>query len=197
MSIIRHSGLYNFQFSIKDSNVTSAAANVHLADNLSSTVIFGMDWLRPMGAVINAKDNSVQFYPEFSNAVSTCFKPILMSGIAAAAAFQEDVQDNEHFAISPVKDLDLQVSDTRTVKLNINTYNNMIFRPGSKVVLTSGMAPNPCIPDGIYTVEEDNKFSVTLVNMSAVPINLLQDRPIQGTTVESLASNRAWLPRKT
>ena len=42
-------GLYNFQFSIKNSNVASVAANVHLADNLSSTVIFGMDWLRTNG----------------------------------------------------------------------------------------------------------------------------------------------------
>ena len=180
-------GLYNFQFSIKNSNVSSASANVHLADNLSSTVIFGMDWLRPMGAVINAHDNSVQFYPEFSSAVSTCLKPILTSGIAAAAAVQEDLQDNEHFTISPVKDLDLQVSDNRKVKVKINTYNDMIFKPGSKVVLTSGMAPNPCIADGVYTVEENNKFSVTLVNMSAFPIYLVEDRPIQGSTVESLA----------
>ena len=64
----------------------------------------------------------------------------------------------------------------------------MIFKPGSKVVLTSGMAQHPCIPDGLYNVEADNKLSVKLVNMSAFPVNLAQDRPIQGTTVESLAN---------
>ena len=107
--------------------------------------------------------------------------------IAAAAAVQQDLQDNEHFTVSPVKDLDLQVSDSRSVKVKINTYSNMIFKPGSKVVLTSGMAPHPCIPDGIYTVEADNRFSVRIVNMSAFPVNLAQNRPLQGTTVESLA----------
>ena len=180
-------GLYNFEFTIKNSNVAAASANIHMADNLSSDIIFGMDWLRPMGAVINARDNSVQFYPEFNSAVSSCLKPILTSGIAAAAAVQQELQDNEHFTISPIKDIDLQVSDARKVKVKINTYDNLIFKAGSKVVLTSGMAPQPCIPDGIYTVEDDNKFSVNIVNMTAFPIDLMQDRPIQGTTVESLA----------
>ena len=55
-----------------------------------------------MGAVINAKDNTVQFHPEFNCAVSSC-----LSGIAAAAAFQHDLHDNKHYTVSPLKDLEL------------------------------------------------------------------------------------------
>ena len=184
-------GQVSFKFDILDSMtpLKDVSANVHLSDVLSSDIIFGADWLRPMGAVIHMENNSVEFHPDLHPAVSSCLKPVFSAGIAAAAAVEHRSDEHQqHFTCSPREDVDIPVCDQVTFRSRIDTFDNLIFKQGAKVVVNSGMSPDPCTVDGIYTVERDNVISLTFVNKSASHLFLKRDRPISGLTVEPLSA---------
>ena len=186
-------GQFSFKFDILESSTTTplkdVSANVHLSDVLSSEIIFGADWLRPMGAVIHMEDNSVEFHPNLHPTVASCLKPVLSAGLAAASAIEHLSVDRQHyFTCSPKEDIDIPVCDQVTFRSRIDTFDNLIFKQGSKVVVNSGLSPDPCTVDGIYTVERDNMISLTFVNKSVTHMFLKKDRPINGLTVEPLSA---------
>ena len=62
----------------------------------------------------------------------------------------------------------------------------MTYKPGTTIMLTSGFAPFPQIPEGLYTIEENNTIQITIKNSSTGTISLLQNRPIPGIVAHGL-----------
>ena len=53
-------------------------------------------------------------------------------------------------------------------------------------MMTSGFAPFPQIPEGLYTIEEDNTIRLPIKNSSTGTLSLLQNRPIPGILAHDL-----------
>ena len=62
----------------------------------------------------------------------------------------------------------------------------MLHKPNTTIMLTSGFAPSPQIPDGLYNVEHDHTIRVTIKNSSKGNMNLRQNRPIPGIVAHDL-----------
>ena len=53
-------------------------------------------------------------------------------------------------------------------------------------MMTSGLAPFPQIPEGLYTIEENNTIRLPIKNSSTGTLSLLQNRPIPGILAHDL-----------
>ena len=188
-------GEYNLVFDIvqTDSTIRDVSANLHLSQHCSSEVLLGMDFLSAMGAVICTRTNEVKFFPEDRWKLAASNKPIFLEGLAAAAAERvkeaADELGDQVFTVSAEVDIDIPANDIRTARVVIDTPNEMMMKPGAKVILSSGISPFPVSLDGmIFTVENKNRISIPLANKSPFDIQLLKDRPIPGMAVEPLTA---------
>ena len=170
----------------------NADIDIHMTDNLSSELIIGSDFLRENGAIIDMKSNNAIFLPDKYFPVSLCQKPIICEAFASLVTNELETQDpaeteSTTFSVQPVENLDINYMDQRTIKVQIITDNhNMVYRPGTHILLTSGFAPFPQIPDGLYTIEDDNTIRITLKNSSTGSFPLRQNRPIPGIIAHDL-----------
>ena len=76
--------------------------------------------------------------------------------------------------------------DQMTFHAKIITDTSLIFRPGTTVMITSNLAPSPYVPDGLYSVKDNNTVQITIRNTDVCPIKLLKGKPITGITVHLL-----------
>ena len=53
-------------------------------------------------------------------------------------------------------------------------------------MITSSLAPAPYVPDGLYTVKDNNLVQLTMRNTDVCPLTLLKNKPITGITVHLL-----------
>ena len=164
--------------------------NIHMTDNLSSELILGTDFLRDHGAIIDVKSNNTIFLPNEYFPVSLCQKPIVCEAFASIITNDMENQDlinynTAVFAVQPTGDI--LYTDQKTIHVQIISDNHtMTYKPGTTIMLTSGFAPFPQIPEGLYTIEKDNTIRVTIKNSSTGILSLLQNRPIPGIIAHDL-----------
>ena len=78
--------------------------------------------------------------------------------------------------------------DQKTIHVQIIANNHtMSHKPNTTIMLTSGFAPNPQIPDGLYSVDQDHTIRVTIRNSSTGNLHIRQNRPIPGIVAHDLA----------
>ena len=158
--------------------------NIHMTDNLSSELILGTDFLSNYGAIIDVKSNSTIFLPNNYFPVSLCQKPIICKAFASVASKETEITDLTNyntavFSVQPTEDVDILYTDQKTIRIQIISNNHtMIYKPGTTIMMTSGFAPFPQIPEGLYTVEQDNTIRITIKNSSTGTLSLQQNRPI-------------------
>ena len=156
--------------------------NIHMTENLSSELILGTDFLSDHGAIIDVKSNSTVFLPNNHFPVSLCQKPIINEAFALVATKETEIEDLTNyntavFSVQPTEDVDILYTDQKTIRVQIITDNHtMIYKPGTTIMMTSGLAPFPQIPEGLYTIEEDNTIRLTIKNSSTGTLSLLQMR---------------------
>ena len=166
--------------------------NIHMTNNLSSKLILGTDFLQKHGAIIDFKSNNTIFLPNEYFPVSLCQKPIVceaFSSIVTNDSNNKDLTQNNTamFAVQPTEDVDILYTDQKTIHVQIITENHrMTYKPGTTIMLTSGFAPFPQIPEGLYTIEDNNTIRVTIKNSSTGTLSLLQNRPIPGIVAHDL-----------
>ena len=166
--------------------------NIHMTDNLSSELILGTDFLSNHGAIIDVKANSTIFLPNKFFPVSLCQKAIINEAFASVATKDTEIEDltdynNAVFSVQPTEDVDILYTDQKTIRVQIITNNHtMIYKPGTTMMMTSGLAPFPQIPEGLYTIENDNTIRLTIKNSSTGTLSLLQNRPIPGIVAHDL-----------
>jgi hypothetical protein len=83
--------------------------------------------------------------------------------------------------------MDILYMDQKTIHVQIIANNHtMIHKPGTTIMLTSGFAPHPQIPDGLYLVDHNNTIRVTIKNSSTGSFPLRKNRPIPGIVAHDL-----------
>ena len=165
--------------------------NIHVTKKLSSELILGTDFLKVNGAIINVRDNSVTFLPEGMAAIAKCDKPILREAVMASgeiATPYEDLTDTYQntYMLQPIEDKIIGHMDQITLHTKIITESPMLLKPGTTLMITSGLSPAPYVPDGLYTVKDNNLVQLTLRNTDVCPLTLLKNKPITGITVHLL-----------
>ncbi len=166
--------------------------NIHMTNNLSSELIIGTDFLSKNGAIIDVKSNNAIFLPDKYFPVSLCQKPIVCEAFASEVSNDLDNQDpaksdTATFSVQPTEDVDILYMDQKTIHVQIITDNpTMVYKPGTHIMLTSGFAPFPQIPDGLYAIEDDNTIRITIKNSSTGTFPLRQNRPIPGIIAHDL-----------
>ena len=146
--------------------------NIHVTKKLSSELILGTDFLKVNGAIINVRDNSVTFLPKEMAAIAKCDKPILREAVMASG---EEVTPYKHltetyqntYMLQPTENKNVGHMDQITFHAKIITESPMLLKPGTTVMITSSLAPAPYVPDGLYTVKDNNLVQLTMRNISA------------------------------
>ena len=91
------------------------------------------------------------------------------------------------FAVQPTEDVDILYMDQKTIHIQIIANNHtMMHKPGTTIMLTSGFAPHPQIPDGLYSIDHNNTIRITIKNSSTGSLPLRQNRPIPGIVAHDL-----------
>ena len=167
---------------------------IHMQNNLSSELIIGTDFLRENGAIIDIRTNNAIFLPDKYFAVSLSKKPIVCEAFASVVTDTNDEKidiDNYNmatFAVQPTEDVTIPHMDQKTIHVQIIANNHtMSHKPNTTIMLTSGFAPNPQIPDGLYSVGQDHTIRVTIRNSSTGNLHIRQNRPIPGIVAHDLA----------
>ena len=165
--------------------------DIHVTKKLSSELILGTDFLKVNGAIINVRDNSVTFLPEGMAAIAKCDKPILREAVMASG---EEVTPYKHltetyqntYMLQPTENKNVGHMDQITFHAKIITESPMLLKPGTTVMITSSLAPTPYMPDGLYTVKDNNLVQLTMRNTNICPLTLLKNKPIMGIKVHLL-----------
>ena len=84
------------------------------------------------------------------------------------------------------KDKNVGHMDQRTFHAQIITDSPMLLKPGTIVLITYSLAPAPYVPDGLYSVKDNNLVQLTMRNMDVCPLTLPKHKPIAGITVHLL-----------
>ena len=188
-------GCYGARLSVKDPlpyPITDQNINIHMTDHLSSELILGTDFLKEHGAIIDIRSNNTIFLPDEYFALSLSKKPIVCEAFASVVDNDDDSQEEASheiatFAVQPVEDVEILYMDQKTIHVQIVENNHTInHKPGTTIMLTSGFAPHPQIPDGLYSVTDKNTIRVTIKNSSTGAIQLRQNRPIPGIVAHDL-----------
>ena len=136
--------------------------DIHMTHNLSSQLILGTDFLQHHGAIIDVKSNNTIFLPNEYFPVSLCQKPIVCEAFSSLVTNDNKTKNltqynTAMFAVQPTEDVDILYRDQKTIHIQIITENHrMTYKPGTTIMLTSGFAPFPQIPEGLYTIEDNN-----------------------------------------
>ena len=136
-----------------------------MASSLFSELIIGTDFLSTHGAIVHLNTNKVIFLPEEFTAVGLSQKPIVAEAMASLVEHDLPERDPCTYAIQPLEYQEILHMDQKTFHVQMITDNpSLIFKPGATVMLTSGFAPHPQIPDGPYLVADSNTVQVTVKN---------------------------------
>ena len=189
-------GCYKAKLSVTDRlphPVVDKNINIHMQNNLSSELVLGADFLAENGAVINFRENNVIFVPNELFPVSLSQKPIVCE--AFASVIEEDIPLDEikkynmaAFAVQPTEDVEIPFMDQKVVHIKIiENQASMTHKPNTTFMITSGFAPDPQIPEGLYSMEHDHSIRITIKNSSTNTLILRQNRPIPGIVAHDIA----------
>ena len=189
-------GCYLATLSVEDTipyPVVDKPIKIHMQNNLSSELIIGTDFLRENGAIIDVRTNNAIFFPDKFFAVSLSKKPIVCEAFASVVndvnGENKDISkyNMATFAVQPTEDVTIPHMDQKTIHVQLISDNHrMIHKPDTTIMLTSGMAPNPQILDGLYKIEHDHTIRVTIKNSSTGNLFIQQNRPIPGIVAHDL-----------
>ena len=190
-------GCYSAKLSVEDKipyPIIDKPINIHMQNNLSSELIIGTDFLRENGAIIDIRTNNAIFLPDKYFAVSVSKKPIVCEAFASVVTdMKEEIKDIASynmatFAVQPTEDVMIPHMDQKTIHVQLIANNHtMLHKPNTTIMLTSGIAPNPQIPDGLYSIDKDHTIRVTIRNSSTNNLYIRQNRPIPGIVAHDLA----------
>merc|ERR1712218_441935 len=80
--------------------------------------------------------------------------------------------------------------DQKTIHIKImENQKSMIHKPDTTFMITSGFAPDPQIPEGLYSIDHDHSIRITIKNSSTGTLFLKQNRPIPGIVAHDLAED--------
>jgi hypothetical protein len=88
--------------------------------------------------------------------------------------------------LQPTENKTVGHMDQITFHAKVITDSSVILKPGTTVMITSNLAPVPYVPDGLYTVKDNNLVQLTMRNADVCPLKLLKGKPITGITVHLL-----------
>ena len=189
-------GCYTSKLSVKDKlkhPVVNAPINIHIQDNLSSELVLGKDFLANNGAVIDMRTNNVIFLPKELHPISLSTKSIVCEAFASVIE-QEipldkiDQYDLSAFAVQPTEDVEIPFMDQKTIHIKImENQKSMTHKPNTTFMITSGFAPDPQTPEGLYTMDYDHTIRITIKNSSTGTLFLRQNRPIPGIVAHDLS----------
>merc|ERR1711997_493165 len=78
--------------------------------------------------------------------------------------------------------------DQKVVHIKIiENQASMTHKPNTTFMITSGFAPDPQIPEGLYSMEHDHSIRITIKNSSTNTLILRQNRPIPGIVAHDIA----------
>ena len=190
-------GCYSAKLTVEDKipyPMNDKPINIHMQNNLSSELIIGTDFLRENGAIIDIRTNNAIFLPDNYFAVSLSKKPIVCEAFASVVTdTEEEKRDITNynmatFAVQPTEDVMIPHMDQKTIHVQLIANNHtMLHKPNTTIMLTSGFAPNPQIPDGLYSIDQDHTIRVTIRNSSTNELHIRQNRPIPGIVAHDLA----------
>ena len=158
--------------------------NIHMQENLSSELVLGTDFLADHGAVIDVRSNNVIFLPTELFPVSLSQKPIVCEAFASVIdqeiPLEElDTYNMAAFAVQPTQDVTIPFMDQKNIHVKImENHTSMVHKPNTTFRLTSGLAPDPQIPEGLYSMDHDHSIRITIKNSSTGLLILNQNRPI-------------------
>ena len=191
-------GCYTSTLSVQDKlphPLVNKTINIHMQDNLSSELVLGTDFLADHGAVIDVRSNKVIFLPTELFPVSLSKKPIVCEAFASVID-QEipiealDTYNMAAFAVHPTADVTIPFMDQRIIHIKVMENNtSMVHKPNTTVMLTSGMAPDPQIPEGLYSIDHEHSIRITIRNSSTGLLVLKQNRPIPGIVAHDLTQD--------
>ena len=72
---------------------------------------------------------------------------------------------------------------------------SFIIQPGTTVRIPLNLAPAPFLPDGLYNNEDNNLVRIT-TNASTCPLQLRNNQPTSGVTVQLLKKKKRKIIRK-
>ena len=191
-------GCYSSQLSVKDKlphPLVDKPINIHIQDNLSSELVLGKDFLANNGAVIDMRTNNVIFLPKELHPISLSTKSIVCE--AFASVIEQDIPldkieqyDLSAFAVQPTQDVEIPFMDQKTIHIKImENQKSMTHKPDTTFMITSGFAPDPQTPEGLYTMDHDHTIRITIKNSSTGTLFLRQNRPIPGIVAHDLAED--------
>ena len=164
-----------------------------MQENLSSELVLGTDFLADNGAVIDMRTNNVIFLPKELHPVSLSQKTIVCEAFASVIDEEiplEKIQqyDLSAFAVQPNQDVEIPFMDQKTIHIKImENQKSMIHKPDTTFMITSGFAPDPQVPEGLYSMDHDHTIRITIKNSSTGTLFLKQNRPIPGIVAHDLA----------
>ena len=188
-------GCYTSTLSVQDKlphPLINKTINIHMQDNLSSELVLGTDFLADHGAVIDVRSNKVIFLPTELFPVSLSKKPIVCEAFASVID-QEIPTEDLHtynmaaFAVQPTEDRTIPFMDQTIIHgKDMKNNTSMVHKPNTTFMLTSGMAPDPQIPEGLYSIDHEHSIRITIRNSSTGLLVLKQNRPIPGIVAHDL-----------
>ena len=191
-------GCYTSKLSVEDNlphPLVNKQINIHMQDNLSSELVLGKDFLGDNGAVIDMRTNNVIFLPKELHPVSLNQKPIVCEAFASVIDQEIPLDKIEHydlsaFAVHPTQDVEIPFMDQKTIHIKImENQKSMIHKPDTTFMITSGFAPDPQIPEGLYSINHDHSIRITIKNSSTGTLFLKQNRPIPGIVAHDLTED--------
>ena len=191
-------GCYTSTLSVQDKlphPLINKTINIHMQDNLSSELVLGTDFLADHGAVIDVRSNKVIFLPTELFPVSLSKKPIVCEAFASVIDQEIPIEDLDTynmaaFAVHPTADVTIPFMDQKIIHIKVMENNtSMVHKPNTTVMLTSGMAPDPQIPEGLYSIDHEHSIRITIRNSSTGLLVLKQNRPIPGIVAHDLTQD--------
>ena len=83
------------------------------------------------------------------------------------------------FAVQPTQDVTIPFMDQKNIHVKImENHTSMVHKPNTTFMLTSGLAADPQIPEGLYSMDHDHSIRITIKNSSTGLLILNQNRPI-------------------
>ena len=183
--------------SIPDHNISGITIKLHITDNLSSEILLGCDSLAALGALIDFRTKEVIFSPEAAAAIRHSQHPLLMEAVASSQTAMIGSALRDHiskftYAVSPTETLTIKSGDQRTFTVKLETDNNLQLKAGSVVLLQADgrnlEEPTAVTPTTFKNVQDNNKLSITVANISTTDTILERDTPIPGMIAQSMSA---------
>ena len=190
-------GALTVPFNITSHDIKGARAHLHITENLSSDILLGCDSLANLGCIIDFDNKEVTFNPREAKAIKNSQHPLFLEAVASSQATNINNEINNYinkytFAASPTEEVIINPGDQIKFKVNIETDANLQLTPGAMVLIQSDGAnlnePRSVLETTFVTVENNNKLSISMANISCSETILPKNDPIPGLTIQSMAA---------